>query len=259
MMAEEASGPRRLLAGMPWPGSLAVRLMAASEVARGDRRQAEGTMPASPCPGDVEHGRTLPPPRDLSSLGRPLTDIVAARRSGGITSGSLGRAELSTLLSVTAEAWPRAFLPFPALGPIVFPLVFDVTGIPAGVYRYEPAQQVILPVRMVERDAVREGLLLQREHGDGAAILFIAVPMARWLHHFGDRGYRGAALQAGHLTDRLYLAAETLGLTYTASGGFAPARADQLLGLDGYHHTTMFSFVIGARPRPRSRGNPHEG
>jgi hypothetical protein len=112
---------------------------------------------------------------------------------------------------------------------------------------------------MVQRDAGREDLLLQREHGDGAAILFIAVPMALWLHHFGDRGYRGAALQVGYLTDRLYLAAETLGLTYTASGGFAPARADQLLDLDGYHHTTMFSFVVGARPQQRSQGGSHGG
>lgn len=257
MIGEEASSSRRLLTDVPWPAGLAVRMMAASEHPQG-RHQPGEAMRSFPCPGDVERGRTLPHQHELSSLGRTLTDVVVARRSGGIRSGSLDGAELSTLLNVTAEALPRALLPLPMLGPIVFPLVFEVEGVPSGVYRYEPAQQVILPVRMVQRDAVREDLLLQREHGDGAAILFIVVPMALWLHHFGDRGYRGAALQVGYLTDRLYLAAETLGLAYTASGGFAPARADQLLDLDGYHHTTMFSFVVGARPRQRSRAGSHE-
>jgi SagB-type dehydrogenase family enzyme len=256
MIEVEPSSPRRLSMDLPWPAGLAVRMMAASEHPRG-RHQSGEAMRSVSCPGDVECGRTLPPPHELSSLGRTLTEVVVARRSG-IRSGSLDGAELSTLLNVTAQALPRALLPLPVLGPIVFPLVFDVEGVPSGVYRYEPAQQVILPIRMVQRDAVREDLLLQREHGDGAAILFMVVPMALWLHHFGDRGYRGAALQMGYLTDRLYLAAETLGLTYTASGGFAPALADQLLDLDGYHHTTMFSFVVGARPRQRSRAGSHE-
>lgn len=256
MIEEEASNPQRMLRDIPWPLGLAVRMIAASGISQG-RHEPEEAIAVSPRPGQSERGHPLPPPQELVGVERTLADVVTARRSGGITSGRLSATSFSTLLGVTAEALPHALLPHPLLGPAVFPLIFDVEGIPPGAYRYEPGQRAVAPVQTVRREAVREDLLLQREHGDGSAIIFIAVPMARWLHHFGDRGYRGATLQVGYLTDRLYLAAETLGLTYTASGGFAPARADLLLGLDGYHHTTMFSFVVGARRAPQQEGS-HE-
>jgi SagB-type dehydrogenase family enzyme len=131
--------------------------------------------------------------------------------------------------------------------------VHDVTDVPPGSYRYDPERHALLPVAEVDWGATRENLLLQHEHGEGAVVLFFVVPLAQWLHRFGDRGYRGAALQVGYLTDRLYLDAEALGLTYTASGGFAQARADQLLGLDGYHHTAVFAFVVGG-PRRAQEG-----
>lgn len=247
-----------LLTDVPWPAGLAARLIAASGHHRG-RRAAEAFVPPPPLPGDSTRARTLSLPYELSSFGRGLTEVIVERRSGGMRSGPLDNAELSTLLASTAAPLPQVLLPSPALSPIVFPLVFDVHDVPPAVYRYVPEHHVIVPVRTIQRDPVRDALLLQREHGEGAAILFVVVPMAAWLHDFGDRGYRGAALQVGYLTDRLYLVAETLGLTYTASGGFAPARADELLDVDGFHHTTMFSFVIGARRRQHVVGTSREG
>jgi SagB-type dehydrogenase family enzyme len=248
-----------LLTDVPWPVGLAARMIAASAYPKSRRRSDKASGSSPSLPGDSTRAHTLSRPYELSSFGRTLTDVIVERRSGGMRSGSLDNAELSTLLAATAAPLPHVLLHSPLLGPIVFPLVFDVEDIPPGVYRYVPAQHVILPVRSIQRNAVRDVLLLQREHGEGAAILFIVVPMAEWLHHLGDRGYRGAALQVGYLTDRLYLAAETLGLTYTASGGFAPARADELLDLDSYHYTTMFSFVIGARRPQQGLGSSNEG
>jgi nitroreductase len=90
---------------------------------------------------------------------------------------------------------------------------------------------------------------MQQEHQSASAVLIFAAPMSAWLAREGERGYRAIALQIGMMTDTLYLAAEALHLTYTASGGFPPASIDAALGLDGVTHAAFFSFVIGG-PRP---------
>jgi SagB-type dehydrogenase family enzyme len=136
-------------------------------------------------------------------------------------------------------------LPRAELSPVVFLVVFDVEGLPPSACRYVSAEHRLLRLREVEREAFTAEFLLQAEHGSGSAILFLVAPLSSWLRHFGDRGYRAANFQIGFLSDRLYLLAETLGLTYSSSGGFAPASVDELFGLDGYHFTTLFSFVIG--------------
>jgi SagB-type dehydrogenase family enzyme len=173
--------------------------------------------------------------------------------------GSLQNVELGMLLTATTAKLPPRLLPNPALAPTVFPLVFDVEGLPPAAYRYVPERHEVLRVRSIERNAVRDSLLLQKDHGEAAAILFLVVPMARWLHDFGDRGYRGAALQVGYLIDRLYLTAESMRLTYTASGGFTPVLADELLDVDGYQRTTMFSFVVGSERKQGSVGSSNGG
>jgi SagB-type dehydrogenase family enzyme len=239
-----------LVHDMPWPAGLAARMLVATRAAT-DSGPQDQALDAPPLPGDGRRSYSLPRPRTLPGSSRTLTDIIVSRRSGGLGGGTLGEVELATLLATTAAPLPMSLLPHRSLAPVIFPLVVDVENLPPAVFRYVPADHALLPVQAIDRDAIRDRLLLQRDHGDCPAIIFIVVPMAQWLHRFGDRGYRGAAMHAGYLSDRLYLAAEALELTYTASGGFAPARADEFLALDGYHHTAIFSFVVGARRRRR--------
>jgi SagB-type dehydrogenase family enzyme len=129
------------------------------------------------------------------------------------------------------------------------PILWDVEGLSPGAYRYEPETHSLLPVPLDGSVAVLRTLFLQQEHQSASVVLILAAPMSAWLAREGERGYRAMALQIGMLTDILYLVAEALGLTYTASGGFPPASIDAALGLNGVTHTAFFSFVIGG-PRP---------
>jgi SagB-type dehydrogenase family enzyme len=235
-----------LSADVKWPTGLAARMIANSTHPAG-RPPAASILPAAPVLlGDVTQAVPLALPHDLSSVRRTLTEVITARRSGGIVGEiALAQGVFATLLAATAVPLPQSLQPNLAMSPIVCPVVFNVEGIQSAAYRYLHTEHILLPIRTIEREVVCAQVLSQREHGSGAAILFLVVPLARWLLEFGDRGYRGVALQIGWITDRLYLVAEMLGLTYTASGAFAPARADELLGLDGYHHTCFFSFVLG--------------
>ena len=244
-----------LMAGVAWPVGLAARLIASSAYPKGRPRHDPALAALPPLPGDGSCTFPLAEPYGSSPPARELVDVVVARRSGPMGGGSLQNVELSTLLTATTVKLPSRLLPDPDLSPNVFPLVFDVEGLPPAAYRYVPEPHEVLRVRSIERDAVRDSLLLQKDHGTAAAILFLVVPMARWLHDFGDRGYRGAALQVGYLIDRLYLTAKSMRLTYTASGGFAPVLADELLDVDGYHRTTMFSFVVGSERKQGGLGS----
>jgi SagB-type dehydrogenase family enzyme len=209
-----------------------------------DFRPAQACPIASGCPpGDVTRALHLPPSHDLSSCDRSLASVIATRRSGGLTRRPVSSLALATLLAAASRV--PTMIPDATFAATIYPVVFGVDDVPAGAYRYDHDTHALIPIRDIEREAVAATALLQHEHSTGAALLFLVVPLSRWLATFGDRGYRGAAFTAGWLTDRLYLVAETLGLTYTATGGFAPAVIDELLAIDGTERTTFFAFAVG--------------
>jgi len=213
----------------------------------------------TPEPGDVTRALALPPPRDLSGGSRSLASAIVGRRSGSLTPGPLDAATLAALLAAVDDT--PGLMPDASFAPVLHPAIFAVDAVPAGTYRYARDAHALLPIRDVTRETVARAALLQHEHGTGAAVLFLVMPLSRWLLTYGDRGYRGAAFAAGAWTDRLYLVAETLGLTYTATGGFAPSVVDDLLGLDGCERTAFFAFAVGGprrvTPRVTPRVAPH--
>lgn len=254
-MNEPDSRRRALSSTAAWQVSLVPRMIiGSSSTVTAVEGHADSPPPALELPGAESEALPLADAYDLSGFERSLTDVIVSRRSGGISGeGPVSQRAFATLLAATAAALPAPMLPYAGLAPVLFPVVFDVAGVPPAAYRYVPAGHRLVPLRKIEREAFADEFLLQTEHGSGSAVLFMAAPLSRWLHRFGDRGYRAANFQIGYISDRLYLLAETLGLTYTSSGGFAPAGVDELLGLDGYHLTTLFSFVVGG-PRATAGG-----
>jgi SagB-type dehydrogenase family enzyme len=176
-----------------------------------------------------------------------LVDAIESRRSG-LYPGPISAVDLSTLLDASTAELPHSLQRAGIPRPRVVALVRQVTGIAPGCYYYEPLENLLIPHNVVDGASDRP-MMLQDEHQHAAVILIFIAPLAGWLHEAGDRGYRAIALSIGYLTDRLYLVAEALRLSYTASGGFSPPMVDRMLGLDGYHEAAFFSFVVsGARP-----------
>ena len=198
-------------------------------------------------PGDVTRAVRLPAAQDLSARDRSLASVIAARRSGRLVTKPLDPSTLATLLAAASGIPPM--IPDATFAAVIYPIVFAIEGIPGGAYRYAHHEHALVPICDVDRQTVAETAILQHEHSTGVALLFLVVPLSHWLMTFGDRGYRGAAFAAGWLTDRLYLVAETLGLTYTATGAFAPAIIDELLTIDGCERTAFFAFAVGGERR----------
>ena len=80
----------------------------------------------------------------------------------------------------------------------------------------------------------------------------MAADLERAGRAFGDRGYRYAYFEAGAIGQRLYLAAEALGLQATGIGAFFDDQVHRYLDLAPGQGQVVYHFAIGhAVPDPR--------
>ena len=62
---------------------------------------------------------------------------------------------------------------------------------------------------------------------------------------YGERGYRYALLDIGHLGQNIYLSSTCLDLAIMTTCGFYDDEANKLLRLDGVNETAMYVAFIG--------------
>jgi len=80
----------------------------------------------------------------------------------------------------------------------------------------------------------------------GAQVTFIwsaVVERSRWKYR--QRAYRYIYLDAGHIAQNLYLAAEALGLGACAIGALFDDRINSIIGLDGIEETVIYMATVG--------------
>ncbi len=124
-----------------------------------------------------------------------------------------------------------------------------VEGISAGVHRYDPERHALEeqelgdPWPALEAACPLSGLL----RGGAAAVLVLAV-FGRTRFKYGQRGYRFALLEAGHVGQNAVLAASALGLAALPLGGFYDAQVDALVGADGLEESVVYGIVLGGSP-----------
>ncbi len=80
----------------------------------------------------------------------------------------------------------------------------------------------------------------------GAQVTFIwsaVVERSRWKYR--QRAYRYIYLDAGHIAQNLYLAAEALGLGACAIGALFDDRVNSIIGIDGIEETVIYMATVG--------------
>lgn len=80
----------------------------------------------------------------------------------------------------------------------------------------------------------------------GAQVTFIwsaVVERSRWKYR--QRAYRYIYLDAGHIAQNLYLAAEALGLGACAIGALFDDRVNNIIGVDGIEETVIYMATVG--------------
>ena len=184
------------------------------------------TLPAPSAAISEVAGLRLPKPAE------PATTVEAsirARRSAK----SFARAKLSlpdlAFVLATAVGQPQLTR---APGVELYVVAHRVEGLASGVYRYEPAAHRLTTLHRgdLSRPMVR-ACLKQDKAGSAAAGLVMAAHLEGSSSALGDRRYRDLLLESGAIGQRIYLAAEALGLAARNLAAFRDDRFNELLGL----------------------------
>jgi SagB-type dehydrogenase family enzyme len=194
------------------------------------------------------------------SLAQAITTRVSARE---LTPGPITLQALATLLhyaygvsrSNVDSIFPRPFRVVPSAGAL-YPLELyftssEIEDLPSGLYHYNPARNRVEHLQRGTLIGPLSGALVQRELPRQASlIVFITSVFERVTFKYGDRGYRFALLEAGHVAQNLNLVSNALGLGSINVGGFLDPQVDQALGLDGVLHSTVYLIAIGHIAEP---------
>jgi SagB-type dehydrogenase family enzyme len=75
-------------------------------------------------------------------------------------------------------------------------------------------------------------------------------------YRYGERGYRYLHLDAGHVCQNLYLAAEAIGCGACAIAAFEDDEVNRVLGLDGEHRFAIYLGAVGKKEPPAGEARP---
>jgi SagB-type dehydrogenase family enzyme len=219
--------------------------------------KGSGTSFAEPTPtgsGEI----ALPSP---ASSTRSFADVARMRRSaldflGGKRSISL--AELSAILAQTAEPLSADFASPRFIQLYLY--AHRVDGLQPGVYRFWPKCTELEQVKGGDQRVAAAGLSLGQDLAGNACVAFSMIgDLDRAAGTYGDRGYRYVHFEAGAIGQRLYLAAEALGLGATGIGAFYDDEVHRHLNLMPKQGQVVYHFAIGipiADPRISASRDP---
>lgn len=129
-----------------------------------------------------------------------------------------------------------------------FIAVSGVKGLDAGCYYYAPLAQELRQIRFKNFQRELHYLCLGQELGrDAAAVLFHTADLKSAVAQYGDRVYRYLHMDAGHLGQRLNLAAVKLNLGVSGIGGFFDDHVNEVLGIPA-EEAVLYITTLG-RPR----------
>ena len=201
----------------------------------------------------------LPDPATVPVKKIDLTEAINARVSVRKYAGiPLGLGELSYLLWSTQGV--RQVTPRPATLRTVpsagsrhpfetYILVNRVEGLASGIYRFLAIEHKLVEVDLAEGVAERiVAASLNQRFIVNAAVTFIWVAVAYrsyWRYH--ERSYRYMHLDAGHVGQNLYLAAQAVDCGVCVVGAYDDDALNAALGLDGVEEFVIYMAAAGKR------------
>jgi len=213
--------------------------------------------PEKPFPPDARLV-DLTPPADLRLGDAPLLEVINRRRSRRkYTTAPLTLEELSFLLWTTQGVHEvhagglNTLRSVPSAGarhPLeTYLAVSRVSSLPAGLYRYLPLEHKLHA--LYDDEAIGRKVAVGCRNQNfvaGAAVSFIwsAIPYrSEWRYKLVAP--KLIALDAGHVCQNLYLAAEAIGAGVCAIAAYDQKKMDAILGVDGEDEFTIYVAPVG--------------
>ncbi len=202
----------------------------------------------------------LPAPDSLTIGSIDLRTAVEARRTlRRYAETALTLEELSYLLWLTQGVQevtkrPSTLRTVPSAGARhafeTYLLVNRVTGLDAGLYHFASIDHALVRINTGSRDMnaeITRACHDQKQVASSAVTFIWAAVVERMTWRYVERGYRYLHLDAGHVCQNLYLAAEAVDSGVCAIAAFDDDLLNQALGFDGEKMFAIYLASVGKK------------
>lgn len=128
-------------------------------------------------------------------------------------------------------------------------LVQNVAGLEAGLYRFVAGRHALTslnaPADIAEQ--ILHACWDQKQIASSAVTFLWVAEWDRMAWRYVERGYRYLHLDAGHVCQNLYLAAEAVGCGVCAIASYDDETLNRTLGLDGESQFVIYLASVGKR------------
>ncbi|SRR6266566_19992 len=128
----------------------------------------------------------------------------------------------------------------------IYAVALNVDGLEDGLYHYQPQDRSLecLQERDLRSDIEKAVLHPEVVANASVVLIFVAI-FQRTYFKYGERGYRFALIESGHIAQNFYLVSTALGLGAVALGGFLDDQLNELLGINGVDEAVIYLMALG--------------
>src|SRR3972149_8405902 len=241
---------------------------AEKELSIGERFHRETSLTWLGVIGDLFRGKPEMPPQyknypdsKVIKLPKPayqgmsLEKAIEKRRSVRNYSGKpLTLPQLSQLLfsaqGITGKLYDQPLRTAPSAGALypieVYVIANDVEGLPHGIYHYAVLNHSLELIKSGDfRKEITAAGLEQEMLGDADVTFVLSAISDRVRHKYDERGFCYVYLEAGHISQNIYLQAVSLGLGSVSIGAFLDEEVNKLIGIDGRTEAVIYLHAVG--------------
>ena len=187
--------------------------------------------------------------------GMVIEDAITERRSvRNYSKEAISMAQLSQLLfaaqGVTGKMYGHPLRSAPSAGALypfeIYLVVNNVEDLAQGIYHYSVLDHGLELVKAGDfRDQITDAGLKQEMLGTGGVTFVLSAIFDRIRHKYGQRGMRYVYMEAGHISQNIYLQAVSLGLGSVSVGAFLDERVNRLIDVDGRKEAAVYLHAVG--------------
>ncbi|SET12553.1 SagB/ThcOx family dehydrogenase [Anaerobranca gottschalkii] len=223
----------------------------------GESDQQKGE-PQPPLEKEYCEGEVIKLPKNFHKKEVTLNDVISSRRSLRKystvpltleelayllwnTQGVISKNEKATLRTVPSAGARHPFH--------TYLLINNVENIKGGLYRYNAISHTLVSFKLQEeiKEQMVAACLGQPFVGTSAVTFIWTVDIYRTSYRYGERAYRYVHLDAGHVCQNLYLAAEAIECGACAIAAFNDDLTNNLLDLDGENEFVIYLAAVGKK------------
>jgi len=146
--------------------------------------------------------------------------------------------------SETRRGYPSAGGRFPIE---IYTAIFNVKGINKGIYHYNVKNHSLELMLSGDYRNKLYNCIFQDMVKTCSTLIILSAVFDRTRVKYGDRAYRYIFLDAGHLTQNIYLKSASLNIGCCALGGFSDKKIDKLLDLKEDEENVIYISALGVK------------